>query len=1614
MTAGTLAGSWSATAARSAATGLPAPYATPLAAQIANKGNGNWLLAVVSWRQDAGGAAGVVAEPGTVSIADDGHNMWLPAAVSAPNQGVMRCAAWMAPAARQAQWVFASPSAYQQALALQVLEFTAEVPWYLVAVTAQAYANQGTSVSAAFTPPAGVFCTGVISWDYLQSATVTPPSGWTLAGTVTASDGTDHLGDLSQSTYYGTGAGSPVTLSASAGSSMDWSALLVSVHGITDAIAMPWSWPNPGWPVVLTEMGLGYYSGATPDEILWTDISGRNSSLAPMTVSRQIQYEDQTLTAGQLTMAADNPDAALTPPSPVPASPPWQLQLAGTTGSNTTFRVPASQSQVGVFLNNTALGLGSWAAAQSMWQSWTGVTPGVTRVYMGTSPWTISSDMAAMISAGVKMLISLQPAYNPVSSGDLAYLQAFIAALQAAGAQADITFWDEPYYSGLTSAQYISAVQYYGPSVRPYYRLFFITSTGAVYYSNENSYYPGDAWVDGCGCDFYASSPFVGATLTQASLPANNANPPKPFSIWEFNASPASTGQAPRAVTAFYLQNVLQFMQARGQAGLPNGDLCLFNGAPGENALGSSASQQTAQLGNWVAAGNSVIAWNSSLTNPSGITGAIAITAQAAGNAQIASCAAANITTQGFPCSPGDVINVNSWFEAAATSRVTQAGAQFYTSAGASISSLYGSAEISDGTGAWTQSTQATVTAPATAAYYRVLLQTLSNAANEVHYTANYEARDVESVNATQTTTISFPWDPRAGLWLQVYEALNNTTGLLPVAAGDVFTAVAAGPAGACEGPFTITAVSPVSGGYQTVTFEPAAAAPLAAPQVLLQAWADADIPFRVRTVWPWSATPYSVLFSGYTDQLEPQYDPDLLRGWVQVTASDVWSRMTAELLTATQQEKLQDTPYGYWPLSDAAGSLAAHQISPGPAPALMAATSKYGAGAGITAAFGSDTLVLPGDPGGSGWSVSGITSADTMYGTSLVLFPANPLTLPAVGTGVTIEVWAGIAAEVTGITWNEVIAACFGPGQSGTLWELWAGAPAGANPGEIYFTVYDKVTHAATSALISATPAWSTSALFDIAFTQTAWSVTMNGSTTVSGTCNLPSSYSGLIWNGLNLPTGGPAGNGINAELYGIAMYPRVLPPDRVLSHYWIDWKAAAASPGAGDYDVARISRVAGYGGFLPVMGWRGLDLIAAGGGDTVTAITDTSGQISSAYLTNIATSALAAMFADGPGTLIYRRRAEWYDRTPGNWVLGELLSVPVNFNPQFTADLGTSSWTAVNASPGWSASAGLAGSSAAVLTASGAGVVTWTPEWQPARPGQEWQTVIAVRAPAGYAGGAEAVLTFANSSHATIGSPVISAAVPLTAGAWTFLTVTGTAPAGTAYLTGSLVTSGTPGSGTVVDVDSVLTTLVPGEVPYTGDVKFSLDRAQMYNEAVITQYGTADTEAQNTGTNITYTDTSGVTVYTQDPASVAARGKVPYTVTSYLLNTASAAPYVPSLGSLEDFGNWICYTLGAPQLRGEAITITPAATGGLAWEMALAADIGDTAVVRRRPGAGQPETQVTAYLSGVSHNVDFGSGGPRAWAVDYTPSPCPQASVLQCDSPVTGILSGANSLGW
>lgn len=459
--------------------------------------------------------------------------------------------------------------------------------------------------------------------------------------------------------------------------------------------------------------------------------------------------------------------------------PVWSLQIADNDGNLLLGDNQLPAVKVGAFLGEGAMLQPNFNDANADWLAWTGIHIPVSRVYLGGSgDWSVNSDITQMTAAGVQICISIQPSYNPVSSSDLAALTTFLADLQAAGAQCKFAIWHEPYYSGLTAAEYIAAVQYYGPVIRQYYPLVFVTAESSVYYDSENDYYPGDEWVDEVATDYYYSGR---DDLPTCSAPADNANPPKPFGLWEFGISQSSYALENSNASGFFAYIQDEFI-GRAAAGQPNSELIWFNAGPGTggyNWLGDDTSEAAGFEGgianwtNWETPGGAVTLAASTTVAQSG-SGSLAMTCTTAGNVGAVHCnvaTASDVTTYGLPCAAGDTVNVTLGVYAGTTSHAAQACIAWCNSSGTVLSVTYGTAS-NDTVGSWT-TYNVSAAAPASTAYAVAAVQIDGAAAGEVNYIDNVQLLLTPPSNDV-VTAINFRLDARLALWISLATSGNG------------------------------------------------------------------------------------------------------------------------------------------------------------------------------------------------------------------------------------------------------------------------------------------------------------------------------------------------------------------------------------------------------------------------------------------------------------------------------------------------------------------------------------------------------------------------------------------------------------------------------------------------------------------------------------------------------------------------------------------------------------------------------------------------------------------------------------------------------------------------
>jgi hypothetical protein len=811
----------------------------------------------------------------------------------------------------------------------------------------------------------------------------------------------------------------------------------------------------------------------------------------------------------------------------------------------------------------------------------------------------------------------------------------------------------------------------------------------------------------------------------------------------------------------------------------------------------------------------------------------------------------------------------------------------------------------------------------------------------------------------------------------------------------------------------------------------------------------DTDVPIRLRAVWPLSITPYYVLHSGYTDEIKFGWDSRTWYGFAAIESSDAWSRLTAQMLGAAEQEVLLDNPVAYISCNGSGANLAVNGTGQ-----AQIYDSPVGTGT-QTASFTSSAISLAGDQGVSCWQSTGVgNELLDLQGLALGFFPPAYFSC---ADGMTLEFWMSPqSVSASQPTFEYLIVATAFTGK-GPAWSISINNLSGASGSKAIITTYDQYTGTGTSSAAfgqeflttgSAAGDW----FFCVTWTQTTLSVVMNpgggeqanvGPITVNfGPDIIGFTFGGNVGPNVNSISAANLPGFMNIAIYGIAVFEYVVPNARLNAHFTT---ALTANPL--ELDTSRLARVAGYAGATPVvLGMRGLDLgySLSSDHDLVTPATDTDSQVASDYFTNIAASTLAFLYVNGPGTLIYQRRLDMYDKAlsgaasgnanwgSGTWALGD--------NPALTlVPAPPTGWTTVNGATLTSGSLpsvsallesaavfhgnGSTASPQAFYNNGGAGI--------PVTPGN-WMTLSCIIAsPQGWAAGVLVQLQFYTSGLVFISSDT-SPTAPLAASSLTYLQIAGASitgggaatiyarvPATAAYCAVTVEATGTPASTVLFYFADVQLTVVPAaltsapygtapEVPYLVGVELSSDRAQLYNQAILTQYGT-NLNTVFTGSDVTFVPSSGVIVTITNEPSVALRSSVPYQVSVYLDNTVQALPYYIYEPAIEDFGYWIVNTLGSPLFRPDKITITPAATPQ-AMLMALQAEVGDTVTFRRR-ALGSAEIQIVTYISKLTHSIQIATG---AWTAEFELSPFPQGNVLACDDPAHGTLTGGNYFGW
>jgi hypothetical protein len=336
----------------------PPPDARSLQVGVTNTA-GDWMVAIVTWRQPE------TSTSVTCMVGDDALNEWEPLGSPSANSsaaGETVCSIWYSPAAMAASHLLVAPSAPVVSMCVTVLDISGMTPWAALTGLSTAQAA-GTALTAlTLGAPASQAIVFTACGSDLNTDTITRTgTGWTTITPVTASNGTNHTGDLTLTAAYQVTTGSASVTWSSSGSQD----LCGIIAGLLVTVTAP-AQPNPMWPAVTAELALNAGPASHPDQLTWTPVTARQMHLDVM---QGRQYQLASLQTGSGSVTLDNPDGQLIPPG--------SGTYAGI-DSGTPFRVRTTWQ--GGTWQMTFRGDGSTAAPQAttgtLAAGWNTVTPG--------------------------------------------------------------------------------------------------------------------------------------------------------------------------------------------------------------------------------------------------------------------------------------------------------------------------------------------------------------------------------------------------------------------------------------------------------------------------------------------------------------------------------------------------------------------------------------------------------------------------------------------------------------------------------------------------------------------------------------------------------------------------------------------------------------------------------------------------------------------------------------------------------------------------------------------------------------------------------------------------------------------------------------------------------------------------------------------------------------------------------------------------------------------------------------------------------------------------------------------------------------------------------------
>jgi hypothetical protein len=237
--------------------------------------------------------------------------------------------------------------------------------------------------------------------------------------------------------------------------------------------------------------------------------------------------------------------------------------------------------------------------AVSIWGGLIKRTPTCRKIYMqaGEFPTALTNSMQSCIDDSLVAVMCYKPAVSGSASDRTAMMNS-LSTLHGLGLNIhSVVLWQEcnGHNDNLTSDQVNSIYQFYGPTLRTAgYKLYISYLAWQESLVSLTSYWPPAVGqpVDGVSVDFYGDDWNHGRNLDIFQTIADNAG--VPLSLGEMG-NQASGENPTQAVVTAYLQYCTAFMQARANAGKPNGP-CMWYQGTGVGAIVNPGDYRIALL----------------------------------------------------------------------------------------------------------------------------------------------------------------------------------------------------------------------------------------------------------------------------------------------------------------------------------------------------------------------------------------------------------------------------------------------------------------------------------------------------------------------------------------------------------------------------------------------------------------------------------------------------------------------------------------------------------------------------------------------------------------------------------------------------------------------------------------------------------------------------------------------------------------------------------------------------------------------------------------------------------------------------------------------------------